>query len=61
MSNYLEENSLIADALFLGFNTLKDQTIEGVTIEDVTKRFGGEVVETDTLTSRLLVGRMGKL
>ncbi len=40
ISNYLEDNSLIADVLFFGFDTLKGQTLEGVTIEDVTKRFG---------------------
>ncbi len=40
LSNYLEENSLIADILFWGFRTLEGQTIEGVTIENVTDAFG---------------------
>ncbi|MBW4496987.1 MAG: KAP family NTPase [Oscillatoria princeps RMCB-10] len=35
LGDYLEDNALIASALEFGFKTLKGQTLEGVTIEDV--------------------------
>lgn len=37
IGDYLEDNSLIADGLYFGFQTLAGQTVEGVTIEDVTE------------------------
>lgn len=37
IGSYLEDNSLIAEALAFGFQTLKGYTLEGVTIEDVTE------------------------
>ncbi|MBD2137123.1 ATP-binding protein [Anabaena sp. FACHB-1237] len=33
---YIEDGSRIADALYFGFNTLKGQTLEGVSIEEIT-------------------------
>jgi len=35
--NYLDDNAIIAAALEFGFKTLKGQSIEGVTIEDITE------------------------
>jgi len=37
IGDYIEDNSLIATAIDFGFKTLKGQTLEGVTIEDVTE------------------------
>lgn len=34
---YIEDGSLIAEALYFGFNTLKGQTLEGVIIEEINK------------------------
>ena len=34
---YIEDSSLIAEALYFGFNTLKGQTLEEVTIQEITK------------------------
>ncbi|MBD2293739.1 ATP-binding protein [Anabaena sphaerica FACHB-251] len=36
IGDYLEDSDLITEALYFGFNTLKGQTLEGVTIEEVT-------------------------
>jgi hypothetical protein len=40
IGDYLEDTPLMAKALYFGFQTLKGQTVEEVTIEDVTDRFG---------------------
>ncbi|QSJ19515.1 ATP-binding protein [Nostoc sp. UHCC 0702] len=37
ISIYLEDDSLIAKAIYFGFETLKGQTVEGVTIESLTE------------------------
>ncbi|MEH2307828.1 P-loop NTPase fold protein [Nostoc sp.] len=36
IGDYIEDNSLIAEALYFGFDTLKGQTLEGVLIEEIT-------------------------
>jgi hypothetical protein len=38
LGNYLDDNFMIADALFFGFQTLIGQTVERVTIEEVTDK-----------------------
>lgn len=40
IGDYLEDIPLMGKALYFGFQTLKGQTVEEVTIEDVTDRFG---------------------
>lgn len=40
LGDYLEDTLLLAQALYFGFETLKGQTVDKVTIEDVTDRFG---------------------
>jgi KAP family P-loop domain len=36
IEEYIEDSSLIAEALYFGFNTLKGQTLEGVILEEIT-------------------------
>ncbi|WP_448267161.1 P-loop NTPase fold protein [Nostoc sp. DSM 114159] len=36
IGDYIEDSSLIAEALYFGFDTLKGQTLEGVLIEEIT-------------------------
>lgn len=55
--NYLEDNSLIAKALFFGFGTLENKTLEGVNIEEVTEKFGLKKGKKDKYVNFRIIGK----
>jgi hypothetical protein len=60
--NYLlDDNSLIADALCFGFQRLKGQTVEGVTIEDVTDEIKPKVRNRGLINFKVIGNERGKV
>lgn len=54
ISNYLDDNYLIADAILFGFQTLIDKTVERVKIEQVTEKVKQRGGKDDYLNFKIL-------
>jgi hypothetical protein len=54
ISNYLDDNYLLADALFFGFQRLIGKTVERVTLEDVTTGVGKKGGKDDYLNFKII-------
>lgn len=54
--DYLDDNSLIAEAIYFGFKTLKGQTVEAIAIEDVTYVKIGKKGERDKFINFKVIG-----
>jgi hypothetical protein len=54
ITNNLDDNYFLADALFFGFQTIVDQTIEGVTVEEAIASVGKRGRKDDYLNFKIL-------
>lgn len=61
IGDYLEDNSLIAAALYFGFQSLKGQTLEEVTIEDITTEVKLKADNRGFINFKLIVTENGKI
>ncbi len=61
IGDYLEDNSLIAAALYFGFQSLKGQILEEVTIEDITTEVKPKADNRAFINFKLIVTEMEKL
>jgi KAP family P-loop domain len=59
-SSYIDDNHAIADALFFGFQNLINQTVEGVTVYEVTDRVGKRGGKDDYLNFKIVGEEDGK-
>ncbi|MBD2336856.1 ATP-binding protein [Calothrix sp. FACHB-156] len=60
ISNYLDDNYLLADALLFGFQTLITQTVERVKIEQVTNKVKNRGGKDDYLNFKIIGKEEGK-
>jgi hypothetical protein len=58
--DYLEDNALIAEALYFGFQSLKGQTLEGVMIEELTDGVGKSGSKDKFINFKLIGSENGK-
>ncbi|MEH2310658.1 MAG: P-loop NTPase fold protein [Nostoc sp.] len=60
IGDYIEDSSLIAEALYLGFVTLKFQTLEGVMIEEVTNDIKPKAYHINYIDFKIIGNERGK-
>lgn len=60
IEEYIEDSSLIAEALYFGFNTLKGQTLEGVMIEELTNDIKPKAHNKNFINFKIIGNENGK-
>ncbi|WP_016950188.1 P-loop NTPase fold protein [Anabaena sp. PCC 7108] len=60
IEEYIEDSSLIAEALYFGFNTLKGQTLEGVMIEELTNDIKPKAHNKNFINFKVIGNENGK-
>ncbi|HLO84153.1 MAG TPA: P-loop NTPase fold protein [Nostocaceae cyanobacterium] len=60
LGDYIEDNDLIAEALYFGFTTLKGQMLENVLIEEVTNDIKPKAYNRNSINFKILGSENGK-